>query len=373
MLTELLKKNLQFILFGGKGGVGKTTMAGASAIQFAKHFPQKKILVFTTDPAPSLADSFNIPLLRDTRNNVENRSLAASGRGIMRNLDEPTMAPGFQNLWVMEINAQKELEKFKKKYGDDILDILQEGTYLSNEETEEIFSLDIPGLDEVMGLKKIMDYMHATESGTRNNVEINNRGKSAEINAEQRGKKNLKSEINNLKFDIYILDTAPTGHTLRLLTLPELLDDWIKFLASLRWKYHAMVNQLSRGKEKRVAKADEFLLDMKKTVKKVRNLLRDPKKTNFVAVTIPEAMGVEETKDLVANLNQLKIPIQHIIINNIVPKDKSLFLETRRKVQQGYIAEVKKLFPDYTITEVELQADEVRGVEKLTELGEKLF
>jgi len=188
-LTDLLEKNLQFILFGGKGGVGKTTMAAASAIKFARKYPKKKILIFTTDPAPSLADSFDQKLA-----------------------NEPAQIKGFDNLWALEIDASKEIKKFREKYGEDVLDILQKGTYLSEEETEEIFSLDIPGLDEVMGLKKITDFMDSSD------------------------------------YDLYILDTAPTGHTLRLLALPELLDDWIKTLASLRWKYHYMVHRLSRGK-----------------------------------------------------------------------------------------------------------------------------
>ena len=184
----------------------------------------------------------------------------------------------------MEIDAKKVLEEFKEKYGEDILDILQQGTYLADEETEEIFSLDIPGLDEVMGLKKITDFMESKEYG------------------------------------LYIVDTAPTGHTLRLLTLPELLDDWIKFLAGLRWKYHAMVRQFAR--EERVAKADQFLLEMKKTVKKVRELLQDPERTEFIVVTIAESMGVRETEDLIATLKKFHIPSRHIIINNIFPKEK---------------------------------------------------
>lgn len=313
-LTGLLEKKLQFVLFGGKGGVGKTTMAAASAIQFAKHFSKDKVLVFTTDPAPSLADSFAQKLA-----------------------NEPVKIEGFPNLWAMEINAKTELEKFKKEYGKDILDILQQGTYLSDEETEEMFSLDIPGLDEVMGLKKITDFMDSSD------------------------------------YDLYILDTAPTGHTLRLLTLPELLDDWIKFLSRLRWKYHYMVDRLSRGKAKKIEKADEFLLEMKRTVKKVQKLLRDPEKSTFVAVTIPESMGVEETKDLVHDLKKSEIPIQHIVINNIVPQEKSPFLQARRKVQDRYINEIKKTFSDFTITEVYLEADEIRGQDKLTSLGEKLF
>jgi arsenite/tail-anchored protein-transporting ATPase len=313
-LQVLLHKKLQFILFGGKGGVGKTTMAVATAIMFAQHNPDKKVLIFTTDPAPSLADSL-----------------------VQALSDEPVQVQGFTNLWALEIHAQEELKKFKKQYATDILGILDEGTYLSKEETKEMVSLDIPGLDEVMGLKKITDFMDSND------------------------------------YDVYILDTAPTGHTIRLLTLPELLDNWIKFLARLRWKYHAMIAQFSRGQEKHVTTADEFLLEMKRTVKKVQLVLRDSKKTTFVAVTIPEAMAVEETKDLIQDLTQSHIPIQHIIINNVVPQEKSPFLERRRKVQDAYIQELKTSFPLFTITEVELEAEEIRGKEELRVLGQKLF
>jgi arsenite/tail-anchored protein-transporting ATPase len=329
---------LQFILFGGKGGVGKTTMSAASAIFFAKKNPKKKILIFTTDPAPSLSDSFGQKLT-----------------------DNPSKVRGLDNLWALEIDAKEELKKFKKQYGENILDILQEGTYLSNEETEEMFSLDIPGLDEVMGLKKIIDFMAP-----------------APEQSSVRGKIQEDSE----HFDIFILDTAPTGHTLRLLTLPGLLDNWIKFLASLRWKYHAMIDQFSRGKEKRITKSDEFLLEMKKTVKKVQALLRDPNKTTFVAVAIPEAMCVEETKDLINNLNKSEIPIQHIIINNIVPSNLSsysanekeeTFLQSRRKLQESYINEFENFFPKIKITKIELEKGEIKGIMSLTKLGEKLY
>ncbi|MDP3052124.1 MAG: ArsA family ATPase, partial [bacterium] len=277
-LNDLSHKNLQFILFGGKGGVGKTTMASAAALEFAK---TRKTLIFTTDPAPSLADSFDQEIG-----------------------NEPIAIKGVKNLFAMEIDAKKVLEEFKEEYGEDIVDILQEGTYLANEEVEEIFSLDIPGLDEVMGLKKITDFMESKE------------------------------------YELYIVDTAPTGHTLRLLTLPELLDDWIKFLASLRWKYHAMVRQFAR--EERVEKADEFLLEMKKTVKRVRELLQDSERTEFIVVTIAEAMGVLETEDLIRDLEKSHIPTDHIIINNIFPENKCDFCKSRRKNQEKYINEIKK-------------------------------
>src|SRR5690242_16759529 len=158
-------------------------MAAATDIELAK---TRKVLIFTTDPSPSLADSF--------------------GQAVG---SEPTAVNGIQNLYAMEINARKVLAEFKEQYGSEILDILQQGTYLADEDTEEIFHLDIPGLDEVMSLKKIIDFME------------------------------------NSNYQLYVVDTAPTGHTLRLLMVPELLDNWIKFLASLRWKHHVMVRQLA--------------------------------------------------------------------------------------------------------------------------------
>ena len=305
----LFDPSLQFILFGGKGGVGKTTMAAATALELAK---ERTVLIFTIDPAPSLADSF--------------------GQVIG---SEPTAIVGAHNLFAVEIDARKVLQDFKEEYGGDILDILQQGTYLADEETEELLRLDIPGLDEVMGLKKIIDYMDSSD------------------------------------YELYIVDTAPTGHTLRLLMLPELLDNWIKFLARLRWKHHAMVRQFAR--EQRIEKADKFLLEMKKTVNKVKALLQNPEKTEFVVVTIAEKMGVSETQDLISNLEQMHIPSRHIIVNNIFPQDGSDFAERRRETQARYIHELKENFSSRSITEVVLQPTEVQGIDSLQKLATQLF
>lgn len=308
-LKNLLKRELNFILFGGKGGVGKTTMAAASAIKFAQ---DQKTLIFTTDPAPSLADSFE--------------------QGLS---NTPSIVKGVKNLYAMEIDAKEVLKEFKEEYGEDILDILQKGTYLADEEVKEVFSLNIPGLDEVMGLKKITDFMESKE------------------------------------YDLYVVDTAPTGHTLRLLTLPELLDNWIKFLAKTRWRYHYMIERIS-GRDI-TEKADLFLLEMKKTVNRVRNLLQDAQRTEFIVVTIPEAMAVRETQDLIADLQKFNIPSEHIIINNIFPKNDCQFCRAKKKEQEKYIKEIKTLFPNFKISEVPLQTEEITGIKKLSHLTKILF
>ena len=311
-LRTLLNQPLQFIMFGGKGGVGKTTMASATALRLAKEYSKKKVLIFTTDPAPSLGDAFDQKIT-----------------------DKPTAIKGINNLFAMEIDAHKVFEEFKEEYGDDILDILQQGTYLEDKETENMFNLDIPGLDEIMGLKKITDFMNSQE------------------------------------YQIYIVDTAQTGHTLRLLTLPDLLDKWIKFLAGLRWKYHVMVAQFARKEV--LEKADKFLLEMKKTVKTVKRLLQDSEKTEFVVVTIPEAMGVAETEDLISNLEKFSIPSHHIIINNVFPIMPSDFAKARRDFQEKHINTIKKQFGSHVITEITLQPNEIRGIPSLRELEKQLF
>jgi arsenite-transporting ATPase len=298
----------RFVLFGGKGGVGKTTMATAAAIRLAG---EGKTLLFTTDPAPSLADSLG-----------------------QRIDSEPTPVSGVSDLFAMEIDAQKVLDEFKAQYRRNILSILEQGTYLDDDEIEDLFRLDIPGMDEVMSLKKIIDLMEQAD------------------------------------YRRYIVDTAPSGHTLRLLMLPDLLDNWIKFLAQLRWKYHTIARQF--GGSERIEQADAFLLEMKKTVRRVRALLQNHEKTEFVVVTIAEKMAVAETADLLRSLRSIHIPSRHIIINNIFPRDGSAFAAQRRQMQENYIQAIHEQFRDHLIIHVPLQPGEVQGVESLRSIGELL-
>jgi arsenite-transporting ATPase len=308
-LARLKNGSLQFLLFGGKGGVGKTTMAAATALELAR---ESRVLLFTTDPAPSLADSF--------------------GQAIG---NEPTPVAGVAQLCAMQIDAGKALQELKARYGQQILSILQQGTYLADEETEDILRLDIPGLDEVMSLKKIIDCMESA------------------------------------RYQRYIVDTAPTGHTLRLLLLPALLDEWIKFLAGLRWKYHVMTRRFA-GQE-REEQADQFLLDMKKTVRKVRALLQDPEKTEFVIVTLAEKLALAETEHLQASLQRMHVPSHHLIVNNLFPQEASAFVAARRQVQATYLGEIRKKFARQHITEVALQPTDVQGLQSLQKLGHQLF
>ncbi|MEK7332371.1 MAG: ArsA family ATPase, partial [Nitrospirota bacterium] len=190
--------------------------------------------------------------------------------------------------------------------------------------------------DEVMGFKKIIDMI---EEGT---------------------------------FEKYVVDTAPTGHALRLLAMPELLDDWIKVMAKMRWKYRYMVTSFA-GKYKPDS-ADDFLMSMKKTVKKIEGLLKDENRCEFIVVTIPEDMAIKETERMVKSLNQYNVKVRQMIINNVVPEQVHCpFCQARRKGQDKYIQEITDRFSDLNITIVPLLSHEVKGIDALKSLGAEIF
>jgi arsenite-transporting ATPase len=323
-LTGLKEDALKLILFGGKGGVGKTTCASSAGLYLAKE--GYETLVISTDPAHSLSDSL--------------------GQKIG---DEIKEVKGIKNLSALEVNAQKALSQFKVKYENQIKKIFDTSTYLDKEDIDAFFALPIPGIDEVMGFKTIVDL------------------------------------IDGAKFDKYIVDTAPTGHALRLLTLPQLLDEWIKVLAKMRWKYRYMVESFS-GKYN-PDEGDDFLVDMKKTVKRIEDLLKDRKRCEFVAVTIPEDMAILETERLVSDLSNYGIKVKQLLVNNVL--DLSLgdrkvypagldsrdcgFCRERSKGQAEYIKQIRRKFGGLKTTILPLQAIEVKGIEALDKFAGRLF
>lgn len=306
-LSGLRNKNIKLILFGGKGGVGKTTCAVSTSIFLSKNF---KTLLISTDPAHSLSDNLGVEI----------------GDGI-------TEVKGIKNLSAIEVNAEKVFSEFKIHHEKEIKKILDNSTYLDKEDIDSIFSLPIPGIDEVMGFKIIVDLMEES------------------------------------RFEKYVVDTAPTGHALRLLTFPDLLNDWIKVMAKMRWKYRYMVESFS-GKYN-PDEGDDFLLTMKKTVNKIKALLLDELRTEFIVVTIPEYMGVLETERMLNSLRNYGITVRQIVINNVMDSKECSFCIKRRKEQEKYIERITKK-NNVKTTMTFLQPQEVRGIRRLSNFMDAL-
>ena len=273
-------------IFGGKGGVGKTTAAAAFALALAKHDRQRRLLIFSTDPAHSLSDGFDEPV------GELKRRIAGS-----RNLD------------AMEINPGKKFEELKQRYRswtDDLFDSLSGGSRLEikfdREAMRELVELTPPGIDEIAALSAISDLLDRGEYHTT------------------------------------ILDTAPTGHLIRFLELPQVALSWVRTFIKLLLKYQQVVHA------NRVA---EELIALSKSIKRVIALLTDPNLAEFVGVAIPERMSLEETTALAAALKKLKIPMRRLLINGLIGEEAAAncdFCWVRRQSQLAIVEEFRRRF-----------------------------
>jgi arsenite-transporting ATPase len=247
----LYDEGLQLLLFGGKGGVGKTTCAAAAACFAARRSPWKSFLLVSTDPAHSLADS-----------------VAGS------------VPPS--NLKIIEFNARECMERFNKMHRQKLSRIARVGTFLGEEDIDRLLALSLPGLDELMAFIEIATW-----------VEENN-------------------------YDCIIVDTAPTGHTIRLLLMPELTRKWVMMLDALLAK-HRYMKKVFRGAYRR-DELDLFIEDMLRSVEKMETLLRNRDRCRFVPVMLAEALSIRETEMLIKKLESLMINVLDIIVNRIYPE-----------------------------------------------------
>ena len=308
-LVGLENNDLKLIVFGGKGGVGKTSCAIATALELSKNF---KTLLISTDPAHSVSDCLEQQI----------------GFKVVKIVGTP-------NLSVIEVVADEALSEFKTEHRNELKKLFETSTNLDNEDIDEMLALSIPGIDEVMSFKTIIDFIEEGE------------------------------------FDKYVVDTAPTGHALRLISSPKLLDEWIKVAARMRWKYRYMITSFS-GSYKQ-DEVDTFLLSLKKTVKRIEKLLRDKTKCEFIPVCIPEAMAIMETKRLLVNLSKSGIISRQIIVNNVMTSDGCDFCKRRKAGQLPYIQKISEIFSNLIKIEVPVFPEEIKGIEALNQLRMCLF
>lgn len=308
-LAGLENDGLILIIFGGKGGVGKTSCAIATALELSENF---KTLLISTDPAHSISDCLE--------------------QHIGFNVREVS---GIENLAAIEVVADEALSGFKTEHQSELKKLLETSTNLDNEDIDELLTLSIPGIDEVMSFKTIIDFI---EEG---------------------------------QYNKYVVDTAPTGHALRLISSPKLLDEWVKVAARMRWKYRYMITSFSGNYQQ--DEVDSFLLSLKKTVKRIENILRDNTKCEFIPVCIPEAMAIMETGRLLEELGKSEIISRQIIVNNVMASEACGFCKQRKAGQLKYIRQIDETFTQLNKVEVPMFAEEIKGLEALNQLRMCLF
>jgi arsenite-transporting ATPase len=312
-IIDLLDKStLRFLLFGGKGGVGKTSSAAASALWAAEH--GRETIVISTDPAHSLGDCFAQDI---------------SG-------GEVIPIKGIKNLYGMEINPQKAYEQYKETAQQP--ETGEAGPMGDMMGFEDLADMSAPGSDEALAFSKVLEFIHECE------------------------------------YDLVVFDTAPTGHTLRLLGLPEMLDSFFGKLIRFRMRFSNMFGRLKslfgRGDSTEEDNSLEQLEKLKLAINEARVELTDPTRTSFVIVMIPEAMAVSETERLLQTLYEYQIPSNHIIVNMVSPDIPDCsFCKARKTMQTKYLTQIHDIYDDFKITEVPLYQEEIRGIPSLTRLS----
>jgi len=298
----------RLVIFGGKGGVGKTTAAASFALALAESDESARVLAFSTDPAHSLSDSF------DERVGELKRGVA-----------------GAENLDAKEIDPAARFEELKERYRkwtDELFEQLTGGSrfevQFDREAMRELVSLAPPGIDEIAALSTISDL------------------------------------IDEGAYSTIVLDTAPTGHLLRFLELPDIALAWVRTFLKLLLKYRNVV---------RWGGVAEELVALSKAIKRVASLLTDPEACEFVGVAIPERMSLEETVRLAARLKKLKTPMRRLLVNNVIAEEAARacdFCAARRREQEEVVREFRRrVARGVEIYAAPEHPEEVRGRERL--------
>ncbi|MFX0105880.1 MAG: ArsA family ATPase [Candidatus Hodarchaeota archaeon] len=318
--------NLKIVMFGGKGGVGKTSCAASSAIWAAEH--GRNTLIISTDPAHSLGDSLGVEL----------------PPGI------PTPIENIENLTALEINPKANMAEFRGLTSINPMEEMgMEGIMESMPlmgDMEELTSMNPPGIDEALAFGKILEFIETEHD-----------------------------------YDLVIFDTAPTGHTLRFLGLPETLSSWIGKLLKMRIRLGNMFSAFKRlftREEKKGDNSLEVLERLNQSILNAREDLTNPIKNSFVIVMIPEEMAILETGRLLNELIKHEIPVSNIVVNQLYQDTTELcdFCKGRRTMQHKNLNKIREIFSEKlnkNLIEVPLFKEEIREYDKLKEMGEFLI
>ncbi|GAB7358663.1 hypothetical protein MBLNU230_g3892t1 [Neophaeotheca triangularis] len=312
------QKSLKFVFVGGKGGVGKTTTSCSLAVQMAK--ARKSVLLISTDPAHNLSDAFGMKFGKDAR--------------------EVTGVPG---LAAMEIDPNGSIQDLISAGGEDAQEAMAGLGGVGNMFQDMAFS--IPGVDEAMAFAEVM------------------------------------KQVKGMQYDLVIFDTAPTGHTLRFLQFPSVLEKALEKLSQLSNQFGGMLNSVigARGGLPNGQNLDDVLKrmeDLRSTIGEVNKQFKNADLTTFVPVLIPEFLSLYETERMIQELGSYEIDTHAMVVNQLLFPKKDNPCEqcnARRKMQRKYLEQIDDLYgEDFHVVKMPLLVDEVRGVESISKFSEML-
>ena len=272
----------KYRLVGGKGGVGKTTLSAAWGVASAAR--GARTLIVSTDPAPSLGDALGLRLGPGPRR-------VKGARGVLD---------------ALEINPHQAFARWLKSRTPALETIALRGTWLDEADVRMLLGLSLPGIDELASLLEVLRY-----------------GRSG-------------------AYDDLVVDTAPTGHTLRMLSMPETLAGIARVFEHMQEKHHTIVEALRGARIE--DHADAVIGGMRDDAAALHELLRDTRQMRVVLVTLPERLSIEETFDAAARFRSAGVPIAQVVVNRLTPPPPGAcdWCSMRRSIEHRALSTLKK-------------------------------
>ncbi len=309
--------DLKYVFFGGKGGVGKTVMAGASALWFARQ--GRRTMLASTNPVHSLSGLLGQDVF---------------GRH--------TAVTGVPNLWAYEIDTKQTIERSKTEIKDKIQWFLKFAE-ISTKADEFVESATMnPAFEESAMFENMIDLMFKDE------------------------------------YDVYVFDTAPTANARRLLGMSKVYSLWVDKMLRSREEARNLRELLSFTKKKEEDPLLDYLLGFRDRMGHARVLLTDPERTAFFFATLPEALPIAVITRFIGWFQEFGIPVGGVIVNMLIDRaslgeNAAEFVRNRVAMQDEHMATIWEKFDGQVRAIVPLFEDEVRGREMLERLSEALF
>src|SRR3990170_46001 len=309
--------SLRYLFFGGKGGVGKTALAGATAIWLAKQ--GKRVMLASTNPVHSLTGCL--------------------GQNVF---GQPTPVNGVPNLWAYEIDTKYTIERSKREIREKIQWFLKFADISTKAEDFVESATMNPAFEESAMFENMIDLMFKAE------------------------------------YDAYVFDTAPTANARRLLGMSKVYSLWVNKMLKSREEAKSLREMLSFSKKEKKDPLLDYLLSFKNRMANAKDLLTDEALTAFFFVTLPESLPIAVITRFINWFHEFGIPVGGVIVNGLIQKDQVgkdavEFVLNRVQMQDEHMEEIWKIFGDRVRAIVPLFETEVKGAKMLNRMVEHLF
>ncbi len=321
-LAKVFRDNPErrYIMFGGKGGLGKTTFSAATGYWLAKQ--GKRVLVFSVDPQASLSDIFQQDIF---------------GKGAVEIMP---------NLYAQEIDADQRIKAYQNEIRQKILDMYGLDKIPDEIETYIQAASAEPAMEESAIFDQVVDIVVAGE------------------------------------FDYYIYDLVPLGHALYYLSMASVYDQWIGQITKLREEmreYEQMAARISRKKETDEDKILNELQDIKYRISTSSSILTDKQRTAFFFVLVPEEMILIDTQKAAGLFAKYDVPLSGYIVNRVIPEKVAQsqhipeYLRNRHIMQQQYLQKIDDLFGKDVLARVNEMERDVTGLPMIERMADLMF